>query len=158
MNLEIYDAHQLVDAEHLKLARDLFEYGAQKIALPQQTEASMTFCTSEVIHQINLEYRNVDRPTDVISFAIEDGDDDGISSQALAEEFGIPRNIGDLFICPAVVQKQAQEYGHSFDREFGYTVVHGLLHLSGLDHIQDDEAEQMFGLQREILADFGLKR
>lgn len=158
MNLEIYDEQHLLDNKHLDLVQRLFEAGAKKIALPENTEASITFCTSEQIHQINLKYRQTDRPTDVISFALEDGDDDGISSQALAAEFGIPRNIGDLFICPEVVTKQAQEYGHSFERELGYTVVHGLLHLSGWDHIKPEEAEKMFSLQREILADFGLKR
>ncbi|MCO6542184.1 MAG: rRNA maturation RNase YbeY [Lactobacillus sp.] len=158
MDLTIYDNQHLVADKHLELAHKLFEYGAQKINLPTDTEASITFCTAEEIHKINLEYRQTDRPTDVISFALEDGDDDGINTLELEQEFGVPRNIGDLFICPEVVKNHAQEYGHSFEREFGYTVVHGLLHLSGYDHIQEAEAQEMFALQKEILNEFGLKR
>ncbi|UQS83542.1 rRNA maturation RNase YbeY [Bombilactobacillus thymidiniphilus] len=154
MNLEIYDDNQLVDDKHQQLARELFDYGAKQIDLPADTEASITFSTLDEIHKINLKYRQMDRPTDVISFAIEDADDTSV----LEMELGIPRNIGDLFICPEIVQKQAVEYGHSLEREFGYTVIHGLLHLSGYDHIQDDEAEVMFSLQEKILDNFGLQR
>lgn len=158
MDLAIYDDQNLVDEEHRQLAEKLFNYGAQKISLPENTEASITFCTPAKIQEINRQYRQTDRPTDVISFALEDGDDAGVSTQELEQEFGLPRDIGDLFICPEVVRQHAQEYGHSFEREFGYTVVHGLLHLSGYDHIQKAEAAVMFGLQKQILNDFGLKR
>lgn len=158
MDLEIYDKHDLVDEKHKKLANDLFNFGAKRIKLKDNTEASITFCTVDEIHEINKKYRDTDRPTDVISFALEDGEDDGMSTFDLEEEFGVPRNIGDLFICPDVVKEHAKDYGHSFDREFGYTVVHGLLHLSGYDHIKPDEAKVMFGLQKEILNDYGLKR
>lgn len=158
MDLVIYDDQNLVDEYHRYLAKKLFNYGAHKISLPENTEASINFCTKEKIQEINRQYRQIDRPTDVISFALEDGDDAGITTQELEQEFDLPRNIGDLFICPEVVGKHAQEYGHSFEREFGYTVVHGLLHLSGYDHMQETEAKVMFTLQKEILNDFGLKR
>ncbi|MBA1394359.1 rRNA maturation RNase YbeY, partial [Lactobacillus sp. XV13L] len=73
MDLTIYDEHHLIDEQHLELARKLFAYGAQKINLPENTEASITFCSVERIHEINRQYRQTDRPTDVISFALEDG-------------------------------------------------------------------------------------
>ena len=97
MDLAIYDDQNLVDEEHRQLAEKLFNYGAQKISLPENTEASITFCTPAKIQEINRQYRQTDRPTDVISFALEDGDDAGISTQALEQEFGLPRDIGDLF-------------------------------------------------------------
>ncbi|EFO71241.1 translation metalloprotein YbeY [Lactobacillus iners LactinV 01V1-a] len=65
-------------------------------------------------------------------------------------------DIGDLFICPEVVEKHATEYETGFYREFGYTLVHGYLHLNGYDHIKDDEAEVMFGIQSKVLEEYGL--
>ncbi|NVY95842.1 rRNA maturation RNase YbeY [Lactobacillus sp. DCY120] len=158
MDLEIYDEHELVSASHLKLAQDLIRLGAQEINLAADTEMSLTFCTATGIQQLNRRYRATDKPTDVISFALEDGDDAGIKTRALEEEFGLPRNLGDLFICPEVVQAHAQEYGHSVEREFGYTVVHGLLHLSGFDHIESQAAQEMFALQEKILQEAQLQR
>lgn len=87
-------------------------------------------------------YRGKDRPTDVISFAIEDGLDEDFMS-AFSDDPDFVEDIGDLFLCPEVIKRHSVEYETGFNREFGYTLVHGYLHLNGYDHIEDDEAKVM---------------
>ena len=113
---------------------------------------SITIVSDAEIQRINREYRDTDRVTDVISFAIEDGEDD------LPDVPGLPENIGDLFIDPDKVLAQSKDYGHSFERELGYTVVHGFLHLNGYDHIKPEDEAIMIPLQEKILDAYGLKR
>lgn len=95
------------------------------------------------IHRINKEYRQIDRPTDVISFAYED-------DQCFELE-GAPRELGDIFISIDKAHEQAESYGHSFEREFCFLFTHGLLHLLGYDHMEEKDAQVMFNLQEEIL-------
>ena len=97
-------------------------------------EMSINFVSSEKIHEINKKYRKKDRPTDVISFAIEDGLDEGFMS-AFSDDPDFVEDIGDLFLCPEVIKRHSVEYETGFNREFGYTLVHGYLHLNGYDHI-----------------------
>ena len=90
---------------------------AEKILdLPEDYELSVTFVRSQTIHKINRDYRNVDRPTDVISFAIRDDEDDFISEEE--------KDLGDIFININYCKKQAKEYGHSYDREMGFLFTH----------------------------------
>lgn len=127
----------------------------EKIGKQNPLEMSISFVDQERIHAINKKYRGKDRATDVISFAIEDGDE-GLNLASFEADPNFVEEIGDLFICPDVVRVHSREYGTGFDREFGYTCVHGFLHLNGYDHIKADEAKVMFGLQGEILAEYGL--
>lgn len=130
---------------------------AQKeVGLTDNLEMSITFVTPARIQEINREYRNKDNATDVISFAINDDDD--LDFDQFADFEGFTKDIGDLFICIDVVREHGEEYGHGFEREFGYTLVHGFLHLNGYDHIKDDEREEMINLQNKILNDYGLER
>lgn len=105
---------------------------------------SVIFCDPEQIHEINRDYRNVDRPTDVISFAMQDDD-----SNILIEEE--ENELGDIFINTQAIIDQANEYGHSTRRESCFLFCHGLLHLLGYDHMTPEDEEEMFGLQKEIL-------
>ena len=93
------------------------------------------------IHDINKTYRNIDAPTDVISFA-------GIDSEA---DRTLPYELGDIFINKDRVVSQAHDYGHSEKREFAFLVTHGMLHLLGYDHMNDEEEKEMFELQDKIL-------
>ncbi len=116
-------------------------------------------CHNNEIHRINKEYRGVDKPTDVISFAIEEEDPNEIPIILPDEaEFEIPKNIGDIMVSIDKVKEQAEYLGHSQERELGFLVVHGFLHLNGYDHMQAEDEKEMFGLQREILEAYGLKR
>ena len=97
------------------------------------------------IHKINREYRNIDRVTDVISFALLDSDD--------PVQYEDDVELGDIFINRKRVLSQAEEYGHSVKREFVFLFVHGLLHLLGYDHMTPEDEEEMFGLQKKIVGD-----
>ena len=110
---------------------------------------SIVFVGLEYIHALNREYRKIDRPTDVISFALEDSDDfelDGV------------RVLGDIYVCIDKMKEQALEYGHSEKRELSFLVCHGLLHLLGYDHMKKEDEAIMFGKQDKILETVGITR
>ena len=159
MDLEIFDETKEASKEWLDMIAQLLNYAGYYIDLPDNTEMSVTLVDNEKIHAINKEYRGVDKATDVISFAIEEDDGEDlpiILSDELALE--IPKNIGDIFVSIDKVKEQAEYLGHSQERELGFLVVHGFLHLNGYDHMQPDDEKEMFGLQRKILDAYGLKR
>ena len=101
------------------------------------------------IHEINKEYRNIDRETDVISFALEDDKSFNISDFRL---------LGDIYISIDKAKSQSIEYGHSLKRELYFLAVHGLLHLLGYDHMEKEDEEVMFGKQEEILSRYDIVR
>ena len=124
----------------------------KKINRRGRFEVSITIVDLDTIHNINREYRKIDRPTDVISFAFLDNDD-------LPSLKGVPVLLGDIYICKEIAIKQAEEYGHSLHRELAFLFTHGLLHLFGYDHVKNEEEEKiMFTLQEEILNEVGIKR
>lgn len=160
MDLEIYDeTKDKVDQEHVQLVRDVLQFAGEYLKLKDDTEMSVTFVNNPRIQELNKQYRNVDRATDVISFAIEDDADDDfpvIMDDELAQQ--IPENLGDIFVSVDKVGEQAKFLGHSNERELGFLVVHGFLHLNGYDHQTQADEDEMFTLQRNILDDYGLKR
>ena len=101
------------------------------------------------IHEINKEYRGIDRETDVISFALED------DKTFNRTDFRI---LGDIYISLDRVISQSEEYGHSFKRELFFLALHGLLHLLGYDHMKKEDEVVMFGKQEEILNRYGIER
>ena len=101
------------------------------------------------IREINREYRNIDRETDVISFALEDDKTFNL------EEI---RVLGDIYISIDKTRSQAEEYGHSFKRELSFLAIHGFLHLLGYDHMEKDEEEIMFKKQEEVLSRYEINR
>lgn len=109
----------------------------------------MIFVSNERIHEINRLYRNVDRPTDVITFALEDH-----------KEIETPevRVLGDIYISVDKVVEQAKLYGHSRKRELFFLVTHGIYHLLGYDHMTEEEEKVMFQKQKEVLEEYGVKR
>ncbi|MDD6892961.1 MAG: rRNA maturation RNase YbeY [Lactobacillus sp.] len=160
MDIEIYDQtdDQAVSQSQLQLAHDILDYAAKYLELKDNTEISLTFVHNPQIRKLNAQYRGVDRATDVLSFALEDDSDDSpiLLDPELAAQ--IPENLGDLFISIDKVAEQARFLGHSADRELGFLIVHGFLHLNGYDHEQKDDEEKMFKLQEEILNGYGLPR
>ncbi|KLA46126.1 rRNA maturation RNase YbeY [Ligilactobacillus ruminis] len=159
MDLEIYDDTKNVPEEKIKLIEDILNFAGSYLKLPENTEMSVTLMDNEHIHEINKKYRGVDKPTDVISFAIEEDDPDEVPIILPEdEEFDIPKNIGDIMVSMDKVKEQAEYLGHSEDRELGFLVVHGFLHLNGYDHMKEEDEREMFGLQREILDSYGLTR
>lgn len=112
-------------------------------------EVSVTLVDNGRIHELNLEHRGIDRPTDVLSFPMFDEDyDDG--------ELCV---LGDIVLSLEQAKKQADEFGHSFERETAFLTVHSMLHLLGYDHEEGKAAEsEMFAKQEEILKIMGLTR
>ena len=130
--------------EYQTLFTQIIDTTTKLLKIDDELELSCIIVDNEEIHRINREYRQIDRPTDVISFAYEDDE--------YFEIEGMPRQLGDIFISIDKAKEQAEEYGHSFKREFCFLFTHGLLHLLGYDHVEDEvEAEMMYGLQEVIL-------
>ena len=126
---------------------DLMKLTLNTLGLTFNPIVSVTIVNNKHIHRINHKYRDVDRPTDVISFAFLDGNeqrDTIFHSQEL-----VP--LGDIYISYEKAIEQAQEYGHPLEREMSFLFVHGLLHLLGYDHMTKEDEEVMFKLQEEIL-------
>ncbi len=125
-------------------------------------QVSVSFVSAEQIHQINLETRNVDRPTDVLSFPTVDNPtravleyDDFVGAISPDTNECL---LGDIIICNQVAIQQAKEYGHSHKREVCFLALHGLLHLLGFDHVEEQDEKQMTQTQKQILDKFGVKR
>ena len=133
--------------EYLDTLKGVLEY-ALKYEKIENSEFNIIFVDSNKIHEINREYRNVDRVTDVISFALEDNLDIKLDHRVL----------GDIYICVERAHEQALEYGHSFLREICFLSVHGLLHLLGYDHMKEEDEKVMFTKQDEILDGYGIRR
>jgi probable rRNA maturation factor len=154
IEIDIYDETHTLDEEHFNTVRSVLETAADAEKIADGTEVSVTFVNDERIRALNHTYRNMDRPTDVLSFALqEEGEGE---TQIVGEEF--PRTLGDIVISVPKAKEQAQEYNHSFMRELGFLAVHGFLHLCGYDHLTEEDERKMFSRQRELLERYGLTR
>lgn len=118
----------------------------------RNAECNIIFVDNEKIHEINWEYRHIDRVTDVISFALEDEMENEPSAQYEM------RVLGDIYISVDRAKEQALEYGHSFLREICFLAIHGMLHLLGYDHQTTEDEKIMFQKQEEVLAKYGIVR
>lgn len=122
-------------------------------------EVSLTFVDNERIHELNREFRGVDRPTDVLSFAMNEQGEDELDIYVDEDELAdFPNMLGDIVISIPKTHEQAADYGHSFERELGFLAVHGFLHLIGYDHMNEADEKEMFSRQEEILQSIGLTR
>ena len=145
MELNVYNrSRQKGYASYRKIFEEIFKKTIITLGLNDNVSVSVIFVSDKKIHQINKEYRNIDRPTDVISFALSDyqGDNDYV-----AEE------LGDIFISVDAAKRQAKEYEHSEKREICFLFTHGLLHLNGFDHQTKEEEKEMIKYQKMILDD-----
>lgn len=129
-----------------EIYQELMEKTFKKLNIKKDYEVDVNLIDNERIHEINREYRHVDRPTDVISFAFLDHVDGEVTIKG-----DIPTLLGEIFISVDKAEEQANAYGHSLLREMSFLFVHGLLHLLGYDHMTKEEETVMFSLQEEIL-------
>ena len=136
--------------EYESLFLDIATYTFNYLKIEGEIECSVSFVDNQRIHEINRDYRHIDRPTDVITFALEDVDFPYVE--------GMPRELGDIFISVDKAKQQAQEYQHSLKREMCFLFVHGLLHLLGYDHMNEEDEKVMFQKQDEILNYFSITR
>lgn len=122
---------------------------ATEIEEINNVEFNIIIVDNERIHKINREYRHIDNPTDVISFALED--DESFPGMDI-------RVLGDIYISLDKVYEQSKSYGHSFFRELAFLAVHGFLHLLGYDHMQLEDEKEMFSRQELILNEAGITK
>ncbi len=128
---------------------DLFNKTKEILNLKNDFIMSVTIVSKNKIHELNRDYRGIDRPTDVISFAFLDD-----KKEVLKGNF--PVDLGEIYICYDVCKKNALKYGNTLDRELCFLYVHGLLHLLGYDHQTKEQEKEMFSLQDVILPPKGV--
>ncbi|MCI8777812.1 MAG: rRNA maturation RNase YbeY [Bacilli bacterium] len=146
-NVEIINETE-IDLDYIETMRNLINYAIEYEKI-KNVIFNIIIVDNNYIHKLNKEYRGIDRPTDVISFALEDNAD-LIQSNL--------RVLGDIYISIDKVYEQAKEYGHSNLREICFLMIHGFLHLLGYDHMEEAEEKVMFAKQEEILNGFGITR
>lgn len=115
----------------------------------REVYVSVLLTGNEEIQRVNRDFRGKDMPTDVISFAYHDNDE---------ADNGLYDSLGDIIISLERVEEQRKDYGHSFKREFYYVLTHGLLHLMGYDHMEEEEKKIMRAKEEEILKEYGYTR
>ena len=125
-------------------------YSAMEKENLKDTSFNLIIVDNDYIHELNKNYRGIDRETDVITFALEDEDTIIIGDNE--------RILGDIYISIDRARSQALDYGHSFLRELSFLAVHGFYHLLGYDHQTKEEEEVMFGKQEEVLESYGIRR
>ncbi len=121
-------------------------------SIKDDAEISFTLTDNETIHYLNKKHRGIDRPTDVLSFPLIDFNTEDINA------IDGTIYLGDIIISIDKAKAQAEEYGHSLDRELGFLTAHSMLHLLGYDHMTPEEEKVMFAKQDNILNSIGLTR
>lgn len=145
-------------------ARKIIEFAIDFLDCEYETQVNLTLTDNEGIHELNREYREIDRPTDVLSFPLVDFEEPnkfGNIEDYAEDYFDLDTGelmLGDIVISVEKVKEQANEYGHSVLREFDFLIVHSILHLFGYDHMEDDERIVMEDMQRKILDAAGITR
>lgn len=139
-----------LEGRYTEIAKAAFSY----LDIKENYEVDVSLVDDETIHQVNRDYRNVDRVTDVISFAFNDDKDpkDQINS------LDVQKMLGEILICLPQAKRQAAEIGNSLERELSFLFTHGLLHLLGYDHMTPEDEAIMFPLQEKILGLVGDKK
>lgn len=132
--------------------RKVLQKAAEVYGLSEETEVGVLLCNDAAIHDLNLQYRGKDRPTDVLSFALNEGDEPEIIDGPETEL------LGDIIISLDTAGRQAEEYGHSLERELAYLTVHGILHLLGYDHEIEEDQLEMRREEEHILGLLGIER
>ncbi|WP_173918744.1 rRNA maturation RNase YbeY [Halobacillus sp. Marseille-Q1614] len=156
MHIDFHDETNSVDEAYVDLIERVIQYAAKKEEVPGEAELSVTFVDNKEIQEINRNYRQKDQPTDVISFAMQELGEGEVEVQAQNEN--LPVLLGDIVISVDMAKEQAEEYGHSLEREHAFLALHGFLHLLGYDHIEKEDENKMFAKQEEILNEYGLER
>ena len=136
------------DVSNLGVMEEFILYSVNKLDL-KNVMFNVIIINDKSIHELNKMYRNIDRPTDVITFALED------DKKSVSHDI---RVLGDIYISYDKVISQAKEYAHSEKRELCFLAVHGLLHLLGYDHMNEEDEIKMFNLQKELLDNYGIKK
>ncbi|HET7522108.1 MAG TPA: rRNA maturation RNase YbeY [Bacillales bacterium] len=154
MDIDVYDETGTLGKDHVEAVRRVIEKAGKSEGITGDAEVAVTFVNDDKIRALNRTYRDTDRATDVLSFALLD---EGEGEPQIKGE-GMPLVLGDIVISVPKARQQAERYEHSFMRELGFLAVHGFLHLCGYDHQTKEEEETMLAKQKDILESYGLKR
>lgn len=146
-----------------EIADRVINYALDYEKCPYEAEISLTLTDNDGIHQVNKEFRDIDRPTDVLSFPLVDYEEAGEFDflEEMDECFNPETGelmLGDIMISLDKVAEQAEEYGHSHTREYAFLIAHSMLHLMGYDHMEEDEAKIMEAKQTAILEALNITR
>ena len=137
------------EIKELEIVEKVLKKALEKEKL-ENTSFNLIIVDNNYIHELNKKYRNIDRPTDVITFALEDE-----NSIIIPDE---ERILGDIYISIDKAREQSMEYQHSLLRELSFLAVHGFYHLLGYDHQTKEEEKIMFQKQEEVLEEYGIRR
>ncbi len=145
------------------LAKEVIQEALDHTGCPYEAEVSLLLTTDEEIRRMNKEFRQIDRATDVLSFPMVDYEEAGAFDFLEERDDCFHPETGELILGDIVISKekvlaQAEEYGHSVRREFAFLIAHSILHLTGYDHMEEDERRMMERMQREILEKLGISR
>lgn len=156
--IEIYyeDIEKINEEELIKVVVDTI---LRKESVVKKIDVYITLTNNDNIQKINAEHRNIDRPTDVLSFPMFEREE--ITNLKIEDEDNEEHEemmLGDIIVSVEKVREQAEEYGHSFKRELAYLITHGMLHLLGYDHMIDEEKVVMRKREEEILEILDIKR
>ena len=147
MEIDIFNETDENLEKELDVVHNVLVYGIKKLEVGD-VNFNVIIVDNDYIHKLNKDYRGIDRETDVISFALED-------DKTFNPEMRI---LGDIYISIDKAKSQSEEYGHSLLRELCFLAVHGMLHLLGYDHMNEDDEKVMFKLQEDILNEMDIKR
>ncbi|MBH0229912.1 rRNA maturation RNase YbeY [Halobacillus yeomjeoni] len=154
IHIDFQDETNSVDEAFVDLIQRVIRFAGDKEGIEVDAEVSISFVDNDEIQEINRNYRQKDQPTDVISFAMQE---EGEGEMKILNE-DMPLMLGDIVISLDKAKEQAEDYGHSLERELGFLALHGFLHLLGYDHMNEEDEKAMFDRQEEILNEFGLER
>ncbi|MDK2877924.1 MAG: putative rRNA maturation factor [Thermoanaerobacteraceae bacterium] len=144
-----------ISADLEQLLTDILKFALAREQVPQDAEVSVVLVDDAYIRELNRQYRAKDTHTDVLSFAMRESVPE---EEAIEGDPGAEQLLGDIVISVERAREQAEEYGHSFERELGYLAVHGVLHLLGYDHEKEEDRKIMRQKEEEILKAFDLTR
>lgn len=169
INIE-YETEEKLDFDWETVIKSVIETACDYVKCPYEAEVSVTLTDNENIRQINNEYRQIDNPTDVLSFPLldyelpadfsfleSDNEDDEIVSEYFNPDSG-ELMLGDIIISVDKVKEQSEKYGHTDRRELAFLVAHSMMHLFGYDHMESTEAVVMEQKQEDVLSILGITR
>ncbi len=169
INIE-YETDEKLDFDWETVIKSVVETACDYVKCPYEAEVSVTLTDNESIRQINNEYRQIDNPTDVLSFPLldydspadfsfldSDNEDDEIVSEYFNPDSG-ELMLGDIIISVDKVKEQSEKYGHTDRRELAFLVAHSMMHLFGYDHMESTEAVVMEQKQEDVLSILGITR
>ncbi|MEE1038930.1 MAG: rRNA maturation RNase YbeY [Eubacterium sp.] len=147
----IFDGERLPEEKFLSLMEEAAEYALEHEGVTNEDlEISVTFVDEEEIKEINGQFREIDKVTDVLSFPQFECADD-VPEEGLVI-------LGDVVICEDQAKRQAEEFGHSYERELMYLFVHSMFHLLGYDHMEEEEKAQMRSCEEDVMHRLGIER